>query len=277
MLTDLLIPLILILLMVVVGTGLQLKQFAAVLRIPAALLGGTVLQILLLPAGALAIVYLTSPPLEIGAGLLLVSVCPGGALSNFYCHLGKLNVALSVLMTALSSVVGFLTLPVMLAAVLSLVSAAQDVDVPVVLLVLQLLILLVLPVGIGMTIRRVAPAVVDRHATFMRMSGLVLVGLLLVLIFYTQREGAVRLFDEAVALSAVFTLFALFAGWLAAGLLRQPPTDRVVFAIEFAVRNAGVAAVVAASSLGRPEFVIFGALFVVVQFPLIMLMLWLNR
>lgn len=277
MLTDLLIPLILILLMVVVGTGLQLTQFAATLRIPAVLLGGTALQIILLPAGALAIINLMNPPLEVGAGLLLVSVCPGGALSNFYCHLGKLNVALSVLMTALSSIVGFLTLPLVLAAVLPLVAAAQHIDVPVVRLVLQLLILLLLPVGIGMTIRRVAPAVVDTHATFLRVLGLVLVGLLLILIFYTQWEGAVRLFDEAVALSAIFTLFALFVGWLVAAGLRQPPPDRVVFAIEFAVRNAGVAAVVAASSLGRPEFVIFGALFVVVQFPLIMLLLWLNR
>ena len=53
--------------------------------------------------------------------------------------------------------------------------------------------------------------------------------------------------------------------------------DRNVFVIEFAVRNVGIAAVVAATALGRPEFVIFGAIFVVIQFPLVMLLLWVNK
>jgi len=277
MLFDFLIPLILVLLMIIVGTGLKLEQFATILRFPVPLLGGTALQILLLPLCALAIIYLTNPPLEIAAGLLLISACPGGALSNFYCHLGKLNVALSVLLTALSSVVGFLTLPVVLAVVFPMVISAQEINVPVIDLILRLLLLLLFPVGIGMLIRHLMPATIARYATFMRTVGLSLVGLLLGLIFYTQWAGAVRLFDEAVFSSAVFTLFALGAGWLVANLLRQNATARSVFAVEFAVRNAGVAAVVAASSLGRPEFVIFGALFVVVQFPLIMLLLWLNQ
>ena len=277
MLIDFLIPLILVLLMIIVGTGLELAQFAAILRFPVPLLGGTALQILLLPLGALAIIYLTSPPLEIAAGLLLISACPGGALSNFYCHLGKLNVAFSVLLTALSSVVGFLTIPIVLAVVFPMVISVQEINVPVMDLVLRLLLLLLLPVGIGMLIRHLMLGIIAQYATFMRIAGISLVGLLLGLIFYTQWAGAVRLFEEAVLSSAVFTLFALAAGWLVATLLQQNVTVRSVFAVEFAVRNAGVAAVVAASSLGRPEFVIFGALFVVVQFPLIMLLLWLNQ
>jgi BASS family bile acid:Na+ symporter len=277
MLIDVLIPLILVLLMVVVGTGLQAAQFAAALRAPVALLGGTALQIVLLPAVALALIELARPTLEIAAGLLLVSACPGGALSSFYCHLGKLNVAMSVSLTALSSVVGFVALPVVLALVFPLVVPAQEVAVPVGDLILRLLLLLLVPVAIGMLLRLWLPGAIQRSAGVLRGAGLVLVALLLCLIFHTQWEGATRLFEEAVWLSAMYALLALASGWLGARVLRQDANVRVVFAIEFAVRNAGVAAVVAAASLGRPEFVIFGALFVVVQFPLILLLLRLNR
>ena len=92
-----------------------------------------------------------------------------------------------------------------------------------------------------------------------------------------QWAGAVRLFEAAIFSSTLFTGFALVAGWLAAVALRQDAATRSVYAIEYAVRNAGVAAVVATASLGRPEFVIFGALFVVVQFPLIVLLLLWRR
>lgn len=277
MLSELLIPLILVLLMIIVGTGLSLIQFAEVLRSPASLLGGTALQIVVLPAGGLAIILAFDPPPEIAIGLLLIAACPGGALSNFYCHLFNLNVALSVLLTGLSSIVGFLSLPLILAIALPAIDPAQEIDVPVTGIILRLLLLLLVPVAVGMLLRRWKPQVVEDYSTAMRIGGLFLVGLLLGLIFYTQWDGAVRLFAVGVSLSAVFTVFALASGWVVASLMRETSSNRSVFSVEFAVRNAGVAAVVAASALGRPEFVIFGALFVVVQFPLIMLLLWFNK
>jgi len=69
----------------------------------------------------------------------------------------------------------------------------------------------------------------------------------------------------------LFTGFAVFSGWGSGYLLGLNQTDRFVFSVEFAVRNVGVAALVAASTLGHPELVAFGALFVVFQFPLIVL------
>jgi len=277
MIVNFLIPIILVLLMVIVGTGLQTIQFNAILRFPLPLLGGTLLQIVMLPLGALGIIYLLQPPVELAAGLLLVSACPGGALSNFYCHFGRLNVALSVMMTAVSSILGFIVLPIVLAIIFPVIVSVQVVEVPVKELVFRLFLLLLVPVGIGMLIRNRFPGVVGQYGQIMRIAGLVLVVLLLVLIFYTQWEGATRLFYDAATLSLVFTLFALSVGWVVAYLLRQSAVDRKVFSVEFAVRNVGAAAVVAATTLGRPEFVIFGALFVIFQFPVILLVLLSGR
>ncbi|BAO44928.1 bile acid:sodium symporter family protein [Thiolapillus brandeum] len=274
---EALIPVIVFLLMLIVGTGLQVMQFHAVLRFPGALLGGTLMQILMLPAGAVAIIYLLNPPLDIAAGLLLISACPGGALSSFYCHFGRLNVALSVMLTSISSIIGFLALPLVLVVVFPIVFSVQETDVPVVGLIYRLFLLLLLPIGIGMLTKKSFPEQISQHGQLMRIVGLVLVVMLLGLIFYMQWRNAVVLLRDLVLVSLVFTLYALTAGWLTAYVLRQAREDRSVFAIEFAVRNAGVAAVVAITSLGRPEFVVFAALFVVVQFPLIMALIFKER
>jgi BASS family bile acid:Na+ symporter len=273
MIVKVLIPAIVIVVMIIVGSGLQSHQFRAIAQYPVPLLGGTILQMIALPLGALSIIFLLNPSVELAAGLLLVSVCPAGALSNYYCHLGKLNVALSVMMTAVSSLLAFITLPVILSFLFPLVVSTQEAEIPVFELIHNLFAMLLLPIGFGMLIRRFFAAWVERYAQLMRVFGLVLVLLLLGLIVFDQWEGAKRIFLDAAVLATLFTLFAVLSGWAIAFFLGQKKDDRYVFSVEFSVRNIGIAAVVAATTLGRPEFVIFGALFVVFQFPLIMLLL----
>ena len=217
------------------------------------------------------------PSPELAAGLLLVVACPGGALSNYYCHLGRLNVALSVMMTAISSILAFVSLPLILALIFPLVVHVKETGIPVTELIYRLFLMLLLPIAVGMLLRKKLPGFVERHARVMRIIGMVLVVVLLALIVFDQWQGAVRLFMDAALLAAAFTSFAMAAGWMVALLLRQESGDRYVFSVEYAVRNVGVAAIVAATALGRPEFVIFGALFVVFQFPLIMLLLFVRR
>jgi len=263
--------------MIIVGTGLQMKQFRVLMKSPVPLVGGALLQMLLLPAGALGIVFLIKPPTELAAGLLLVSACPGGALSNYYCHLGKLDVALSVMMTAVSSLLAFAALPIILSVVFPLIASVQHTDIPVAQLVRQLFVMLLLPIGVGMLIRKYFGGITEHHSSRLRALGLVLVVLLLSLILSNQWEGAKRLFTDALILAVLFTSITVLVGWFSGLLTKQNGVERYTFAVEFSVRNVGIAAVVAATALGHPEFVIFGALFVVIQFPLIMLLLFSHR
>lgn len=277
MIVKTLIPLIVILLMIIAGTGLQWNQFTTLFRSPVPVLGGTLLQMLLLPAGALGIIFLLEPLPELAAGLLLVSACPGGALSNFYCHLGRLNVALSVMMTTISSLLAFAVVPLILFIVFPLIGPVVETSVPLMELISRLFVMLLLPIGAGMMVRKYYCVFVERSATTMRVMGLILVAALITLIVYDQWDGTKRLFQESSVIAILFTIVAVLAGWSSGILTGIPRVDRNVFAIEFAVRNVGIAAVVAATVLGRPEFVIFGALFVVIQFPLVMLLLWVNK
>jgi BASS family bile acid:Na+ symporter len=273
MILDLFIPAIVVLLMVSAGTGVRMRQFALVLRTPRILLGGTLAQLLLLPLLALLLVRLVDPGPALAAGLVLVAACPGGALSNFYCYLGRLNVSLSVVLTALSSLLAFVTLPLLLAFALPMVLPTGAGALPVNDMALRLLFFLLLPIATGMAIRHWQPGRVAAHAEALRRIGLVLLFLLLALILAEQWETILTTYRTALWLSGLFTLCAVAVGWLVAVVVGGDAGARPVFAIEFAVRNLGAAALVASATLGRPDFLAFGAVFVVVQLPLMLLLL----
>ena len=277
MIINILIPAIVMLLMIVVGTGLQAGQFRSVLRSPITLVGGSLAQIVLLPAGALLIIYLLEPPPELAAGLLLVAACPGGALSNFYCHLARMNVALSVMLTAVSSILSFVVLPLILLVAFPVISSSWGQEVPVLALAKRLSLFLLLPVVAGMLLRHFFSYFVASYANFMRIMSLVLVVLLLILIIANQWHNVLRLSLDAAVLAVFFTGFALLSGWGSGALLGLEAVDRYVLSVEFAVRNIGAAALIAATTLGHPEFVAFGALFVVFQFPMVVLLFLLYK
>lgn len=260
--------------MIIVGTGLQLKQFKAMLRSPVPLVGGIILQLIMLPAGALGIIILLQPAPELAAGLLLVSACPSGALSNYYCHLGRLNVALSVMMTTVSTLIAVISLPLVLSIVFPIIASVQETEISVTEIFNHLIIMLLLPIAGGMFLRNYYTKKNEIYSHQMRIFGLSLVIMLIALIVYDQWDGTKQLFADSAILALCFTSYALFCGWLFAVVIRTDSVDRYVFSVEFAVRNIGIAAIVAATALGRPEFVVFGALFVVIQFPVIILFLF---
>ena len=277
MINTILIPVTVFILMVIVGTGLTPQRFAVILRSPFQLLGAILFQSVALPLAAIIIILFTEPEIELAMGLLLVAVSPAGALSNYYCHLGRLDSALSVILTFASSLAAFVLMPLILAMALSLIFQQQGIDIVVMDVIIHLIVMLVIPVFIGMLLRHRYTDFVDASAQNVRRISLVLVVALLLLIMLDQWATTRRIFFDAVWLTALFTLLALAAGWLY-GLVSGMNAVRChVMAIEFAVRNAGIAAVVAATQLGRPEFAAFSALFVVFQFPFILLMIYLYR
>lgn len=263
--------------MVIVGTGLLPKHFTALLRNPLPLITATLLQAILLPLLAWIVLELTEPELEIAIGLILVATSPGGALSNYYCHLGCVDTALSVVLTAASSVLAFFMMPVILAISLTLLLGEKEIDVDLIDLIIQLVAILLAPLVFGMLLRYWFSSTVEATANAVRSASLILVAALLALIIVDQWSTTQRIFFRAAWVTLFFTFGAVVLGWLSGLWFRMREDQRYATAIEFAVRNAGIAAVVAASSLGRPELAAFSALFVVFQFPIVVFLLGLYR
>lgn len=150
---------ILIVLMFLLGTELKRKAFDDVMHNPRAVLAGVVGQIIFLPTIAFIIAWSLELPPVYFMGVVLIACCPGGSSSNVFSMLAKGDVALSVTLTALSSVITLFTLPVIMGYTAIFVSreAESTIELPIGKLLAQNLVLLFVPLILGILFRRFMP------------------------------------------------------------------------------------------------------------------------
>jgi len=271
LLVDIAIPLVVIMMMVVVGMELTLEDFLRIRRCPKIVLMGTAGQLIILPVIAGALAWAFEPPPYIVAGMVLVAACPGGAISNYYVYLARADVALSVTLTAISTVLAFVSLPVLTALGFQLLLGQQEpIHVPVGHMMTQLFLVLLVPTAAGMWFRHRWAAWVKRKGALLRRISLVALGALVVFVVQDQTGSLQAQMGSLLGITVLFTLLAMIAGAATGRALGLKPDDRLTFMVEYAARNLAIATVVGAALLGHTEFVVFAAAFFIIQVPLLL-------
>ncbi len=277
-LVDIAIPVVVIMMMFVVGMELSLEDFRRVHGYPKPVLVGTAGQLIILPLIAVLLTLVLDPPRHIVAGMVLVAACPAGAISNFYVYLARANVALSVTLTAVTTILAFVTLPVLIALGFKLLLDQQEaVPVPIRDMMSQLFVVLLLPTAAGMWVRHRWTAWVRRHGSLLRQVSMGALVLLIAFIIQDQAENLATQIGELLLTAALFTLFAMAAGAVTGRGLGLSSRDRFSFMVEYAARNMAIATVVGASLLGQTEFVLFAAAFFLIQVPLMLVAVAFQR
>ncbi len=209
--------------------------------------------------------------------MVLLAASPGGAISNLYSYLGRGNVALSVTLTAISTLLALGTMPVLTAAGLAFfLHDSHAIAAPVGRMVGQLALMMLLPLGLGMVLRFSRPGLVATARTPLHVSSLLALGCLVVLILVDQREGLSAALGAALPVALPFCLLTMGAG-LALGILAGLPSrERFTLLIEFGTRNLGLVAVMGVLVLGEVKLVLFATLFFLVELPLVLLLIALR-
>ena len=243
---DMLVPLkpaiVPLLGLVMFGMGITLtgQNFLAVLRRPLPVLLGISLQFLVMPLAAWLIAVLLGLPPQLGAGLILLGCCPGGTASNVICYLARGDVALSITLTATSTLLALVATPL-----LTLLYAGQTVPVPVLDMLLSILRIIFLPVMLGVAANHFLH---DRLTPVRAVFPLVSVSAIVVIIAIIVALNHDRLLHMAagVAVAVVaHNLFGLLAGyWLPRWLGRDIRECRTL-AIEVGMQNSGLAVALA--------------------------------
>lgn len=238
---------ILTVLMFDLGLTLEGKDFVMVVRRPKAMLAGLLGQLLLLPllAYALASVLGLSPLFFIG--FMLIACCPGGSSSNVFSMLAKGDVALSVSLTAVSSLVTLFTLPLIMQWVTASQGDAIGVTLPIGNLLMQNIVTMLLPILLGLGVRHWASkAAAKIDAVLSRLAFPAL--MLLAGIFFVQHRQTIS--DNFLSLGTAVTLLLLCAVSLAALLGMGASLDtkeRRTINIEVGMQNAAQAIAIASS------------------------------
>jgi BASS family bile acid:Na+ symporter len=269
-LLDLAVPAITFLLLFAVGLDLAPADFARVRRQPRVLIAGLLGPVLVLPPLALLLVALFRPSPDLQAGLLLLAACPIGGISNTYSYLARASTALSVTLTACSSLLAVVTIPVLALVFGAALGHPMGFAVPLPLIVAQLLLMLALPVTIGMLVRFGRPALASRSQPYFRVLGFAGISGLILLIVASDPALFVHGLRSTVPLAATFVVASFFAGWLSGIVSGASQPDLFTLATEFATRNMAVATAIALTLAGRIEFALFATTYLLTEIPLLL-------
>lgn len=161
-LVKVVLPLGLAFIMFSLGLGLTVDDFKRVAKRPAAFLTGGVSQIILVPLAAYLMILLFGITAELAVGVMILSFCPGGVTSNIICKLAKGDVALSVSLTAVVSLLSMFTVPVLVAWSMVRFMGADAPDFSIVSLSISVFLITTLPVLIGIAVRHYATDFANR-------------------------------------------------------------------------------------------------------------------
>ena len=238
---------ILTLLMYDLGLTLQPRDFLLIARQPRAAVIGLFGQLVVLPLIAWGAAQAFSLPPIFFIGVMLIACCPGGSSSNVFSMLAKGDVALSVSLTAVSSVVTLFTVPLIMQWTTQHVGAAMGVSLPVGNLLVQNLLTMLLPIVLGILTRSYLPGIADKIERVLSKCAVPAL-MLLAGIFFVQHYDTIT---NNFALLGACVMLLLVAAVIAAGamsrLARLNVRERRTVVIEVGMQNAAQAIAVASS------------------------------
>lgn len=240
---------VLLVLMFLLGTDLHKEAFANVARNPRAVLAGMTGQLVFLPLIAIGVAWALNLPPVYFMGLVLVACCPGGSSSNVFSMLAKGDVALSVTLTALSSVITLFTLPLVMGGVAELVSqqAGLEINLPVGKLLVQNLVLLFAPMSLGIMLRHFRPLVAAKVNRALGKCAFPALMLLAGVFFLQYTNEIIKNFTVLGIAAGALILMAMLCSSLLSRTGRFSAGVRRTIVIEVGMQNAAQAIAIASS------------------------------
>lgn len=244
---------------VMFGMGLTLKpaDFKPVLLHPKEILTGEVAQFVIMPSVAWLLCRLFNLPAELALGVILVGCCPGGTASNVICYLAKGDIALSVAMTGVSTLLAPFVTPALV-----LLLAGESVHVDVAGMFLSIVQVVILPIALGLAVNHYFRKTTERIVPLLPMVSTLAIAAIIGIIVSHNATNILQCSLVVAVVVIIHNLLGLFLGYTAARLLRMDSPKRSAIAIEVGMQNSGLATSLAATHFALyPMAAVPGAIF----------------
>lgn len=272
---------VLLVLMFLLGTDLNRQAFTNVAKNPKAVLIGMIGQIVLLPLIAFAIAWALGLPPVYFMGLVLVACCPGGSSSNVFSMLAKGDVALSVTLTAISSVITLFTLPFIMGGVSWIVSqqAGAEVVLPVGKLFVQNIVLLFVPMFLGIALRYHKPAVASKVNKVLGKCAFPALMLLAGVFFLQYTKEIIDNFAILGFAASALIILAMLCSSLLSRIAGTSTAVRRTILIEVGMQNAAQAIAIASSPFifNSTEMAIPAIIYALLMNVILLTYVWIIR
>jgi len=273
------LPVTLFFIMFSMGASLTLANFKTVIHTPGTVLTGLVSQMLLLPTLAFALLYPFNLPAEIFAGFIILALSPGGTTSNMFSYLAGGNLALSISLTAIVSILTPFTIPLVAGWILaSQLDAATAIKLPFLLTVVKLSVVTLVPVALGMLLRHFKSTFCNRHEFWMTRTPLIMLLLVIAGIIHQNWAKMPYFIDQTGIPALLLATLAIAVGYFFARSMKQNKADSTTIAIETSIQNGGTAILVTGTILQNPAMTIAPVMYgILMLIPIFIYLFWINR
>jgi BASS family bile acid:Na+ symporter len=249
------LPLSLAIIMLGMGMTLIISDFTRILKKPKDILIGLTNQLIFLPiiGFSLAIAFNLSPVMAVG--LMILSTCPGGPTSNLITQVCRGNIALSVTLTAITSILSVLTIPFILSYALEYFGTDTNVTIklPILDTILQIMVITIIPISIGMLIRRFKTKFAKRLEKPMRIASTVIFALVFLAVLAANSSIIVKAMREVGLVTLLLNLITMGLGYVTARIFKLNFKSAISITVESGIQNGTLAFVIATSILNNVE------------------------
>ena len=265
--TDVILPLALAFIMFTLGLGLSVSDFSNVFRKPKNFLIGLISQLIFLPIVGLTLVIIWPLPIEIAIGVMLIAAAPGGVTSNILTFFAKGDIALSVSLTAVMSLLSAVSVPIVLAISIGLIGDSSLPDsISLAGIAMSMFLIVTLPVLLGMGVRSFLNSLTLKIEKSARFISTLLFVLVLVGAILAERENVVSYFAQTGLVVLTLNILMMLIAFYWSGFFGMGIAQKKAIAIECGLQNGTLAIFVGTSLFGGGLYIIPAATYSLVMY-----------
>ena len=276
--TDVILPLALAFIMFVLGLGLTGADFLRVVKQPRDFFVGSFSQIILLPIIAFLLIKIWPIAPELAIGVMIIAAAPGGVTSNLLTSFAKGDVALSISLTAIISLLCVITIPFIVLTSIELLGGSNITqDISLFSMSRDMFLIVTVPVILGMMLRKFSSSVALKLEPISKKVSIILFVLVLLGAIAAERENVISYFAQAGLITLILNAVMMVVAYYIAQFLVSGTKQKKCITIECGLQNGTLAIFVATSIFGGGMYVIPAATYSLIMFATSLIFVFLVR
>ena len=260
-------PLALALIMLALGLGLTVQDFLRVAKQPKDFLVGLICQLILLPFIAFLFLKIFNLPTEIALGVMIIAAAPGGVTSNVLTKFANGDVALSISLTAIISLISIFSVPFIVFKSADLLKVSEiPKEISMIGISMKMFLVVTMPVIIGMIIRKFATNFVTSRSKLIERFSVLLFVIVFAAIWIEEWENILSYIQQAGLITLVLNITMMIIGYYVAKLLTSGIEQRKSISLECGLQNGTLAVFVSSQLFNDITYLIPTATYAIIMF-----------
>ena len=275
-LTSIILPVSLAIIMLGMGLTLVLENFKKIFQFPKATFIGLTNQLLLLPIVGFGLAIFFDLPSDMAVGLMIIAACPGGPTSNLITHVAKGDIALSISLTAITSILTVFTIPVIISFALAYFTENSNtqIQLPILDTIIQITGITIVPVSIGMLINNNYPKFAEKLESPMRVASTVIFSAVLLGIILANKQHVISYLKSVGLVALALNIITMALGYYSSKIFKLNLKQSISITIESGIQNGTLAIVIATSILQQTSMSIPAAVYSLLMFLTSGILMW---